>query len=619
MVIDNFQKDYKLYKDKHLENANSLFDTLVVESKIDIEENRATVKKYRNESSSKQENSNKKKLFSTFFTIDLLVFILAVAILSFLIFKKTLPLAYIALIVVIGIGGIFVAILCNKKKKYYANIENIHKRNMDELNKKMTEQMAPLNKLFESNTASKLLMKTLPIIKIDPYISGQRQELMRKKYKLDDSYDNINESTLACLTGEVNGSPFIVAKKLKHYMGQKKYEGFRTVSYTIRTSNGYTTRTEVLKASVMKPFPEYYQDSELIYASEVAPNLSFDRKPTGFVYTNDEKLEKYLLKNEKKLEKKADEAIMKSKNFTLMSDSDFEVFYAARNRSDEQQFRLLFSVYTRRLMTELVINKSQEGLGDAFEFKKRNMINFLKSSLLNSMQIVDIAENYMGNQYDQVRDNFLKIQEKYLRDVYWNLSPILTIQEYQLHKPKEYIYKDTTKSNFAFWEHESTANFYKKETFMPLDCATDIILKTQLLNQSDKFDEINVTAYGYKGIPRVDYVSKRAGNGGVYEVPVEWIEYIPIQKDTHLEMKPIALPQNTVLQKLNILDGVSYFKNNVLSTLGKINEVSGIDSVNDAHKEDEMSLVERIINKIENNLDNGEEICLDNFDKIVDD
>ena len=43
-----------------------------------------------------------------------------------------------------------------------------------------------------------------------------------------------------------------------------------------------------------------------------------------------------------------------------------------------------------------------------------------------------------------------------------------------------------------------------------------------------------VPAHGFRGVNRVDYVSVHGGDGHRHDVPVEWIEYVPIQRTSEM-------------------------------------------------------------------------------------
>ena len=43
-----------------------------------------------------------------------------------------------------------------------------------------------------------------------------------------------------------------------------------------------------------------------------------------------------------------------------------------------------------------------------------------------------------------------------------------------------------------------------------------------------------ITAYGFRGIKHTDYISKFGGDGHFHNVPVEWIEYKPVERTSEM-------------------------------------------------------------------------------------
>jgi hypothetical protein len=95
----------------------------------------------------------------------------------------------------------------------------------------------------------------------------------------------------------------------------------------------------------------------------------------------------------------------------------------------------------------------------------------------------------------------------------------------------------------CFWEHEAIANHFGEERLKHPDCGTRSILKTEVQDASGDAQTVRVTAYGYRGVERVDYVSKRGGDGNYHDVPVHWIDYHPVSKNSTILVS--ELPQST--------------------------------------------------------------------------
>lgn len=74
-------------------------------------------------------------------------------------------------------------------------------------------------------------------------------------------------------------------------------------------------------------------------------------------------------------------------------------------------------------------------------------------------------------------------------------------------------------------------------------CITDNILKTRLVKRQNGVSDISVTAYGFRGEPRVDYVEVWGGDGDCHEVPVEWTEYLPVERTSLMALSESDSPR----------------------------------------------------------------------------
>ena len=82
-------------------------------------------------------------------------------------------------------------------------------------------------------------------------------------------------------------------------------------------------------------------------------------------------------------------------------------------------------------------------------------------------------------------------------------------------------------------EAEAAANIHDWKLFKhPATRSLGIILKSRFAKVTDTVDECIITAHSFQGIDRVTYVSVYGGDGKYHQVPVHWIEYNRIQKET---------------------------------------------------------------------------------------
>ena len=108
---------------------------------------------------------------------------------------------------------------------------------------------------------------------------------------------------------------------------------------------------------------------------------------------------------------------------------------------------------------------------------------------------------------------------------------------YQQIRPQSAIYGQDMQQKSSFWEHEALANFWGQDHFKHPDCVTNCILKTEEKQQGDGSTLLTVTAYGYRSVRRLTYISKYGGDGRYHNVPVEWDEYLPVAGNGRILMR----------------------------------------------------------------------------------
>ena len=412
-----------------------------------------------------------------------------------------------------------------------------------ELHDRGWQQMAPLNKLFTWHTVTDIIGKVMPQTKFDPYFTSGRLEQLREQFGWDDSF-NDNRSVIACQSGSVIGNPFVLAHVFSTEMGTKTYHGYLTIHWTAtetyRDSKGRmctrrVTRSQRLHATVEKPAPYYYDKRFLIYGSEAAPNLSFSRDPNEMSDDGDNWFARFKMRRAiKKMRKKS---MQEGSSFMMMSNEEFDALFNAHNRTDEAEFRLLFTPVAQRQMVAL-LRDYKVGYGDDFKFLKVNKINLIDAQHLQTLDVDANPENFRYWNLEEMRKFFISFVNNYFRAFYFAFAPIFSIPLYQQYKSDAEIYKDVYDHKGSFWEYESLANAYGQDAFKAPNSITQNILKiSNTSNNRDGSTTLKVTAYGFRGVKHVDYVTKFGGDGKHHEVPVEWIEYIPVEKTSPLTVR----------------------------------------------------------------------------------
>ncbi len=401
-------------------------------------------------------------------------------------------------------------------------------------------QVAGLMKLFDWDLPGKISEKTMPQVKFDPFFTGGRLRELESTFGWRG--EGIGEgSVLWSQSGEINGNPFVVGRVLEQGEGMETYTGHLWITYRVpvRDANGHVrmeTRRQRLTATVTKPKPVYGERDFVIYANEAAERLAFRREPSPMAETEPgSRAEKRALKGAvKKLEKFA-RNLDDSYGFT-MSDPEFEAYFNAWDRSDEVQFRLLFTPLAQR--QELSILKDRtEGFGDDFEMQKTGKINVLWPEHLKATSLDGEPGRYHSCDLREIRRIFQEYNEGWFRHVFFALAPLLAVPLYQQYRSHETIWKCLQDRASASPEHEALANYLGEGHFRHPASVTRNILKTAARRgAAEQEQRVEVTAYGFRTETHTDYVATWGADGKVHEVPVEWKEYLPVSRRSEMDV-----------------------------------------------------------------------------------
>ena len=264
-----------------------------------------------------------------------------------------------------------------------------------------------------------------------------------------------------------------------------------------------------------------------------------------------------------------------STNFTALANKEFESLFNALDRNNEAQFRLLFTPIAQQSMIDLL--RSKEPFGDDFVFLKRNNLNYIKSAHSQTTLYLEDFARYNTYDYEVAKATFIQDAEDYFKGIYFDLAPLMCIPLYQQHMSQEYIYEDQYYGNVTSYETEAIANRYNEKVFAPKDAVTHCILKSEFRKKKGKGDKVNIHAYAYRAENRTTIITKMGADGRNHQIPVHWIEYIPVEKVTPFVVQPVSSEEryDQIIDKLtsdenlvsNILTGGIYYRRGILSML----------------------------------------------------
>lgn len=526
MIYNPLEEFDKKFKNLHAEKTEKYLDELVRKSGVNIEENRKTVIEHDN---LKEKLSKTKKKYNLWRFLRV-VMIITLILIPLVILKIT-----------------------PKIKAMRSDIEQADQK-IEDLLALAQQQMAPLNSLFTDRDALNIIEETIPMLSFAPCFDIKQEADMVVNYDFPDT-SNAEQTTVDVLAGHYNENPFLFETKLIHTMGTEVYHGYKTIRWTetYRDSDGRTrtrVRSETLHASVVKPKPFYSSKVLLNYCSQGGPELSFSRDATNLDKKSDKQIEKYVKKGEKKLKKKTDKAIKKNEDFVSMSNSDFEVLFDALDRTNEVQFRTLFTPLAQTNMVDLI--RSQSGYGDDFNFIKHNRTNTILSQHSQGRAITLLPSAFYSHSFDIIKESFITKNANYFKAVYFDFAPLWAIPVYQdkpvssLKPIPEYSHKYSSR------ELEALAHNLPREHVAHPRTKTSAILKAAFVKADKNVEEIRVTAYSYDIIPQIDLIPVYGGDGRWHSVPVPWDDYIPLEATNNFHVSDLSTAQtHTVLAQRN--------------------------------------------------------------------
>ena len=210
-----------------------------------------------------------------------------------------------------------------------------------------------------------------------------------------------------------------------------------------------------------------------------------------------------------------------------MSNTDFEVLFDALDRTNEVQFRTLFTPLAQTNMVDLI--RSDVGYGDDFNFIKRNRTNRIITQHSQGRAINLMPHHYISYSYDIIKQNFVGKNCVFFKDVYFDFAPLLAIPMYQERPVHSLKPIPPLSQMYSLKVSEALANAVDSRFVVHPQTKTPAILKSSYVGAKGSADETCVTAYSYDIKKRVDFIPVYGGDGRFHSVPVEWDDYLPLE------------------------------------------------------------------------------------------
>lgn len=561
-------KGYKsYYKEKIKQNATELYDSLLKQSEIDLEQNRVTSQKYRE---AQELAATTQKRLKKYKVLRVLLIICAV-IGGLLCIGAFLEPILLAPGIPMLAAGILLAwrLLTPKIKKATEKLDT-QAAEATRLLSEAKEQVAPLCALFRRRNVWDVVEKTLPELNIFDSYSFPAECDFVENYDFTSPIDR--EMTVTdVMSGALFSNPFVFNRYVRHRLGEKLYTGSLVIHWTetYRDSKGHMrtrTRTQTLTATLSKPCPYYDEETILSYGSQAAPKLRFSRSAAHHEKLSDKDISKLIKKGERGLSERAEKSISEGGAFQPLTNTEFEVLFGALDRDNEIEFRVMYTPLAQNNVVDLVRNN--EGYGDDFNMLKTGKVNIISSEHMQRWLMDTSPAHYLSYDADIIKENFIGFVSEYFRSVYFDIAPLLCVPAYQREDVRSFCDADTDrkKCSFSTDEYETLANMLGQQHFAHPNTTTRAVLKADQLFSDGGVNIVRVTAYSYRGEDRVDFVPVLGGDGRTHAVPVPWVEYIPLENCANMAVKHLGIDEQE-LSASGMLDllGVSAYKHGLVA------------------------------------------------------
>jgi hypothetical protein len=181
-----------------------------------------------------------------------------------------------------------------------------------------------------------------------------------------------------------------------------------------------------------------------------------------------------------------------------------------------------------------LLNDNSVGYGDGFSFIKRGRSNYVEPAHLAQLDLDPDPTSFHSNDIDQAREYFNTFHKEYFRSLFFGIAPFLAVPLYTEPRSLPLVdYRDGDDEPNS-WEVEVMANFFGEEELSHPDSITRNLLRAEIVRRASTGVVASVNALGYRGVDRVDFIPVLGGDGNWHQVPVPWVEYIPVEQDSSL-------------------------------------------------------------------------------------
>ncbi len=447
----------------------------------------------------------------------------------------------VGFLVLIILTSIF---LSKKNKKFKATISNFE----EVIGAKTEETISKLYEFYRAFNYSQVYSQTQAQIPEIEFLKSADTNFVKYIEKnFDPVYAPSSTSMLVDYrAGYFYKNPFIVGMYKEMNLVPHTYTGSLAISYYSGFGEHRRLVSETLHATLVKPKPEYkYIAVNSLYANAV-PELEFEKAPV--LDYNPAKHDKYI----KQAEKTLAQIEKKNADFTPMSNTEFEAMFPATKRSSEQKYRAFFGQVAQ-----------QNLINFAKTLPSGRNYTYSKSHNTNEVTLRELSESFDINPLEFVGYNltiFLNKYKEYAKvlsaSLYDSFVPYLSnpvLLEGNISKQPEHSRLPSV------LEHLALLAKLKSTELLPDEAGID----EYILEPLSEYDSV-CKVHSFKAVPRVEYVVVNAGDGP-HQVPVNWIEYIPVFKELRYKVTPNQVDANYFENNFFDKNNQAYSEENTVS------------------------------------------------------
>ena len=402
------------------------------------------------------------------------------------------------------------------------------------------DNIRPYIKLIGDHITAEIISRTIDNLKIDRYLD-QAQAKLIEDYVPDFFATDQNQSVLSILSGSSCSNPFIIIQQRIHHMVTRSYSGSRRVAveYWERDDKGKMVRkyeSEWLSASIEKPAPDYKVTRYLSFFSPEASDLSFTHKAELGIIDNPRMLKAGIEERLKRFEKESEKQLRRNTSsdanvITMMADQTFEAMFFAIDRTNDLEFRKLFTPKAQENMVSLMLE-----FGDYFNLEKSNRITKIEQETDNPWNMDTIIGNYRFFDYNEIVKQIKEHNLSYFENFYRMLAPILCIPLYSTDSIEDGRLACCTEEDSipSKYMAEVLANSIGAKALLGED--KDIITTVSDEYVEDLFTVYHLDVFYYDEHKETETVRVRASDRSYHDVDIDWINYIPRHKCLDLKV-----------------------------------------------------------------------------------